>query len=56
VDELRLSDFVEDEMAANGHLQTRLADLGSVDIVGQTSTPGWGSIDSKVMIRARNRF
>ncbi len=49
VDELRLSDFVEDGgWAANGHLQTRLADLGSVDIVGQTSTPGWGSIDSKV--------
>jgi len=49
VDELRLSDFVENGgWAANAHLQTRLADLGTVDIVGQTSTPGWGSIESKV--------
>ena len=44
VDELRLSDFIEsDGWAANAHLQARLADLGTIDIVGQTSTPGWGS-------------
>lgn len=49
VDELRLSDFIEsDGWAANAHLQARLADLGTIDIVGQTSTPGWGAIDSKI--------
>jgi len=54
VNELRLSDFVEDGgWAANAHLQTRLADLGSVDFVGQTSTPGWGSIDKKVNERSK---
>ncbi|MFO7575366.1 MAG: cell surface protein SprA [Bacteroidales bacterium] len=54
VNELRLSDFVEDGgWAANAHLQTRLADLGSIDFVGQTSTPGWGSIDKKVNERSK---
>ena len=41
VNELRLSDFIEDGgWAANAHLQARLADFGTVDMVGQTSTPG----------------
>lgn len=54
VNELRLSDFVEDGgWAANAHLQTRLADLGTVDFVGQTSTPGWGSLDKKVNERSK---
>ena len=54
VNELRLSDFVEDGgWAANAHLQARLADLGSIDFVGQTSTPGWGSIDKKVNERSK---
>jgi len=54
VNELRLSDFVEDGgWAANAHLQTRLADLGSIDFVGQTSTPGWGSLDKKVNERSK---
>ncbi|MBE0676025.1 MAG: cell surface protein SprA [Bacteroidales bacterium] len=54
INELRLSDFVEDGgWAANAHLQTRLADLGSIDFVGQTSTPGWGSIDKKVNERSK---
>ena len=54
VNELRLSDFVENGgWAANAHLQARLADLGTVDIVGQKSTPGWGTIDSKVNERSR---
>jgi cell surface protein SprA len=56
VDELRLSDFIEDGgWAANGHLQTRLADLGTVDIVGQASTPGWGSIEQKVNERSKDQ-
>jgi len=53
VNELRLSDFIEDGgWAANAHLQARLADLGSVDMVGQRSTPGWGSIEKKVNERS----
>ena len=57
VNELRLSDFVENGgWAANAHLQTRLADLGTVDIVGQTSTPGWGSIDKKVNERSKEQI
>jgi cell surface protein SprA len=37
VNELRLSDFIEDGgWAANAHMQARLADLGTIDMVGQT--------------------
>ncbi|HUX94643.1 MAG TPA: cell surface protein SprA [Bacteroidales bacterium] len=51
--ELRLSDFVENAgWAANAHLQARLADFGTIDMVGQTTTPGWGSIDKKVNERS----
>ena len=51
--ELRLSDFIENSgWATNGHLQARLADLGTIDMVGQMSTPGWGSIDKKVNERS----
>jgi cell surface protein SprA len=57
INELRLSDFVENGgWAANAHLQTRLADLGTVDMVGQTSTPGWGSIDKKVNERSKEQI
>jgi cell surface protein SprA len=57
VNELRLSDFIEDGgWAANAHLQTRLADLGTIDIVGQTSTPGWGSIEKKVNERSKEQI
>jgi cell surface protein SprA len=53
VNELRLSDFREDGgWAANAQLQARLADLGTVNLVGQTSTPGWGSIDKNVSERS----
>lgn len=54
VNELRLNDFVEDGgWAANAYLQARLADLGSIDLVGQTYTSGWGSIDKKVNDRSK---
>ncbi len=54
INELRLSDFVENGgWAANAHLQARLADLGTIDLVGQTCTPGWGSIDKKVNERSK---
>lgn len=56
VNELRLSDFVENSgWAANAHLQARLADFGIVDMVGQTSTPGWGSIEKKVNERSKEQ-
>jgi cell surface protein SprA len=56
VNELRLSDFNEDGgWAANARLQTRLADLGTFDIVGQTSTPGFGSLDTKVNERSKEQ-
>jgi len=56
VNELRLSDFVEDGgWAANAHTQLKLADLGSIDLVGQASTAGWGSIDSKVNERSLDK-
>ena len=54
VNELRLNDFIENGgWAANTHLQARLADLGTVDVVGQASTPGWGSIEKKVNERSK---
>jgi cell surface protein SprA len=57
VNELRLSDFIENGgWAANTHLQARLADLGTVDMVGQTSTPGWGSIEKKVNERSKEQI
>ena len=57
VNELRLSDFIENGgWAANAHLQARLADLGTVDMVGQTSTPGWGSIEKKVNARSKEQI
>jgi len=57
VNELRLNDFIENGgWAANAHLQARLADLGTVDMVGQTSTPGWGSIDKKVNERSKEQI
>ena len=56
VNELRLNDFVENGgWAANAHLQARLADFGTVDVVGQSSTPGWGSIDKKVNERSKEQ-
>lgn len=54
INELRLSDFREDGgWAANAQLQARLADLGTVNLVGQMSTPGWGSLDKKVNERSK---
>jgi cell surface protein SprA len=53
INELRLSDFREEGgWAANAQMQARLADLGTVNLVGQTSTPGWGSIDKNVSQRS----
>jgi cell surface protein SprA len=49
VNELRLSDFKEDGgWAARGRVSTKLADLGTVNLAGSISTPGFGSIEKKV--------
>ena len=37
-------------------MQARLADLGSIDLVGQASTPGWGSIEKSVNERSKEEF
>ncbi len=52
LNELRLSDFNEEGgWAANGRVTTKLADIGSLTFAGNTSTPGFGSIDEKVQER-----
>lgn len=57
VNELRLSDFNEEGgWAANARMQTRLANLGTIDLVGQTSTPGFGSLDMKVNERSKEQI
>ena len=57
INELRLSDFREEGgWAANAQMQARLADLGTLNLVGQTSTPGWGSIDKKVNERSMEQL
>jgi cell surface protein SprA len=54
VNELRLYEF-EDQggWAATGRMNTQLADLGNVTLVGYTSTPGFGSIEQKVNERSK---
>ena len=56
LNELRLTDFNEKGgWAANGRLTTKLADLGTITFSGTTSTPGWGSIDTKVQERDKEQ-
>lgn len=57
VNELRLADFREEGgWAANAQMQARLADLGTVNLVGQTSTPGWGSLEKNVNQRSKEQI
>jgi cell surface protein SprA len=52
LNELRLSNFDENGgWAANGRVTTKLADFGSFTFAGNTSTPGFGSIEKKVQER-----
>lgn len=54
VNELRLADFDEKGgWASTARVTTKLADLGSLSLAGNLSTPGWGSIDKKVSERQR---
>ncbi|HKL07237.1 MAG TPA: cell surface protein SprA [Bacteroidales bacterium] len=54
VNELRLTDFKEEGgWAARGRLSARLADLGMINLSGNISTPGFGSIEKKVNERSK---
>ncbi len=52
VNELRLSDFDEQGgWASTARVTAKLADLGTMTLVGNHSTAGWGSIEKKVSER-----
>ncbi|MFN3874600.1 MAG: cell surface protein SprA, partial [Flavobacteriales bacterium] len=54
VNELRLTDFDQrGGWAAIARLNAQLADLGTVSVAGNYSTPFWGSIDKRVSERQR---
>lgn len=54
VNELRLSDFNnKGGWAATARMTAQVADLGSVNISGNYSTPGWGSLEQKLNERQR---
>lgn len=54
VNELRLSDFDEQGgWAALARINAQMADLGSMSLAGNISTPGFGSIEKKVSERQR---
>ncbi len=54
VNELRLTDFDQrGGWAAIGRVNTTLADLGTLSVAGNYSTPFWGSIDKRVSERQR---
>lgn len=55
VNELRLTDFNQDGgWAALARVNTTLADLGTLSVAGNYSTPFWGSIDKRVSERQRD--
>lgn len=55
VNELRLTDFDQHGgWAAIARVNTTLADLGTLSVAGNYSTPGWGGIDKKVSERQRD--
>lgn len=52
VNELRLSEFDETSgWAALARMNAQLADFGSVAVAGNISTPGWGTLEQRVMER-----
>lgn len=55
VNELRLTDFDQrGGWAALARVNTNLADLGTLSVAGNYSTPFWGSIDKRVSERQRD--
>lgn len=56
LNELRLTDFNEQGgWAATARMTAKLADLGTVTVAGNTSTPGFGSIEKKVNERSKEQ-
>ena len=54
-DELRLSDFNENGgWASLGRVKTDFADVGSISLAGNYSTPGWGTIEQKLNQRQQS--
>lgn len=54
VNELRLSDFNNDGgWAATARMTAQVADLGTINLSGNYSTPGWGSLEQKLNERQR---
>lgn len=52
--ELRLSDFNNDGgWAAQARINAQVADLGTANLSGSMSTPGWGSLEQKLNERQR---
>lgn len=52
--ELRLSDFNNNGgWAAQARINAQVADLGTVNLSGSMSTPGWGSLEQKLNERQR---
>lgn len=52
--ELRLSDFNNDGgWAAQARVNAQIADLGTANLTGSMSTPGWGSLEQKLNERQR---
>ncbi len=57
LNELRLTDFNESGgWAANGRATLKLADFGNVTVAGNTSQPGFGSIEQKVNERQQEQI
>ncbi len=57
VNELRLTDFDEKGgWAARARMTTKLADFGSITVTGETSKPGFGSIEQKVSERQKEEI
>jgi len=57
LNELRLTDFNEEGgWAANGRATLKLADFGNVTFAGNTSQPGFGSIEQKVQERQQEQI
>jgi cell surface protein SprA len=57
INELRLEDFNNDGgWAATARVQTKLADFATVSLAGNTSTPGFGSVDQKVEERQKEQI
>ncbi len=57
VNELRMSDFNNNSgWAANARMNLRLADLGTLNMMAEKSTPGFGAINEKVNERSKNDF